>query len=271
MKKIIITISLFSIFSWLTNAQTGEHMLSVQAGGGFHHLVYSPTGGSEKGNAGFCLDLNYGYFFGKHAGLVSGVGIQSLKSTSTLQLQTSVSDIDTDGDTYEFRTTYNTWKENQGSYMLSIPIGVMFRGDWNKKVSWYAGTGVTAFIPLVAKYAIESGNIVTSGYYSEWDVELTDMPRHGFTAVEGSGDGDITLKTSVGAFFNAGITLKLSERMNLGAGLYSNYGFTSATDKKDVAPYQKSGTYNSCINSSLVSETKIFSAGIQVGLMWVLK
>ncbi|HEX3006200.1 MAG TPA: hypothetical protein VHO90_01145, partial [Bacteroidales bacterium] len=115
------------------------------------------------------------------------------------------------------------------------------------------------------------GNIVTSGYYPEWDVELTDMPRHGFTTVEGNGDGDVTLKTSVGAFLNAGIILKLTERMNFAAGLYGNYGLTSATDKKDGTPYQKSGTYNSCINSNLVSETNIFSTGIQVGIMWFLK
>ncbi|HEX2935717.1 MAG TPA: hypothetical protein VHO72_10225, partial [Bacteroidales bacterium] len=121
MKKTIITISLFFLFSWLSYAQTREQILSVQAGGGLHHLLYTPTGGSEKGNAGFCFELNYGYFFSKHAGLVTGLGIQSLKSTSTLQLQTSTSDVDTDGDSYEFHTTYNTWKENQGSYMLSVP------------------------------------------------------------------------------------------------------------------------------------------------------
>lgn len=268
MKKIIISVSLFFMLISLSYGQEREHIFSVQAGGGLHHLKYTPSNGEEKAGAGFSFDANYGYFLGKHVGIITGLGIQSLKSTATISSQTSISDTDADGDSYQFRTSYNNWKENQSSLMLSTPIGVAFRGDWTKKVSWYASAGARVFMPIQSKYKVEGGSIVTSGFYPQWNVELTDMPQHGFTTVEGNIDGDATLKTSFGAFMNAGAAFKLNERLNLIAGVYGNYGFTSATDKADVAPYQKNGTYNSIINSNLASKTNVFSAGVQVGLVW---
>jgi hypothetical protein len=271
MEKIIISVSLFFILFSLSYGQEKKHILSVQSGGGLHQLNYSPSNGNVKGGAGFSFDVSYGYFLGKHLGLTTGAGIQSLKSTATITSQTTISDVDSDGDTYQFRTSYNNWKEDQNSLILTIPVGIAFRGDWSKKISWYATTGVKVFVPIQSKYKAEEGNIVTSGYYPQWNIELTDMPQHGFTTVEGKLEGDVTLKTSFGAFLNAGTTFKLTEGLNLSAGVYGNYCFTSATDKKDTAPYQKNGMYSSLVNSALVSKTKAISAGIQVGVIWSIE
>lgn len=270
MKRIIISFVLLAMFSTFNYAQSGNHVLSIQAGGGMHQLKYSPAMGETKGGAGFSCDISYGYFFGQHVGLVTGVGVQSLKSEITLSEQTSMDDVDTDGDKYQFRTSYNQWKESQQTMMLDIPVGIGFRGDLTQKVSWYAATGAKVFIPVQSKYKVESGTIVTSGYYPQWNVELTEMPQHGFTTVDGNKEGDFKLKTSFGGFLNAGATFKLSAKLNFYAGLYGTYGFSSATDKTETAPYQKTGTYSSIVNSNLVDKTSVFSAGIQVGIMWSL-
>ena len=76
-KQLILGLSLF-IYTTL-NAQEAGHYLYLNGGGGFHNLSYPLLNGTEKGSFGYTLNAGYGYFFNKHWGLQTGIGLASFK------------------------------------------------------------------------------------------------------------------------------------------------------------------------------------------------
>jgi OmpA-OmpF porin, OOP family len=193
-KQLIIGLSLLICAN--IQAQEAGHYLYLNAGGGLHNLSYNLQNGSEKGAFGYSFNTGYGYFFNKHWGVQAGVGLQSLKPTATLNYMTGAPSTDTDGAAYEYRTYYNNWKEQQQLLFLDIPLGVQYRYKLNEKFQILAGAGLKISIPVKTTYKTTGGEIVTSGYYSQWNVELKNMPRHGFNTITDQLTGDVSLKPS---------------------------------------------------------------------------
>jgi OmpA-OmpF porin, OOP family len=255
---LITTVSLF--------AQDRNQYLSLTAGGGLHSLRYSLQDGSVKGGPGGVFNLGYSYFFNPGWGINTGFGIQSAQSVGTLNFIQENEAIDADGDNFILRSRYNSWKEKQNSLFIDIPLGLQYQHWCNENLGILASAGVKASIPFASKYKVKSGSIAITGYYPQWDVELADMPQHGFSTYSEKPDGNLNLKTSLSLYSELGVLYKLSQKYDLYAGGYFNYGINNIADAAGHSVYQPDGTYNGMISSYRAGSVKLLTVGIKAGI-----
>jgi len=267
-KQIIIGLSIL-IGGALQAQETGSY-LHFNVGGGLHNLSYDIPNGNIKGKAGYTVNAAYSYFFNQHWGLQTGIGLQSFKALSTLNATTSVSDVDTEGDTYQFRTYYENWQEEQHTLFIDIPLELQYRFGIGKKTSILASAGVKMALPVSSGYKSIGGQIQTTGYYSQWNVEITDFPAQGFTTVTNNYSGNLSLKPTYMGIVDLGGLYNLTKKMDLYAGAYLNYGLNKVITGDTKSVYQKDGTYNGMFASDQISNVIPVSVGLKVGLYWKL-
>ena len=265
-KHLLIAISL--IFSTYLQAQEVGQYLFVNAGGGLHNLSYALKNGSEKGEFGYTFNAGYGYFLNKHWGLQTGIGLQSYSSVATIHYNTSVPATDADGETYEYRTSYNNWKEKQQLLFVEIPLGMQYRCDLTQKLQLLAGTGIKISFPVKKNFRTTGGEIVTTGYYSQYNVVLSDLPRHGFNTIAGPLTGDVPLKTSYSLFADFGVLYGLPHNLDLYAGGYLNYGVNNVASSSGKLVYQQDGNYNSVLDSNQTDRARTIAIGLKMGVVW---
>jgi len=267
MKKQFI-IGLLLLFCTATYSQETGHYIYLNAGSGFHNLSYDLKNGNEKGGLGYSFNAGYSYFLNERWGVRTGVGLQTFNPLATLSYNTVTPLVDADGENYDFRTNYSNWKEKQQLLFLDIPLGLQYRHGYTEKLSFLASAGVKFSFPLRTSYKTEGDNIVTSGYYSQWNVELKDLPRHGFTTITDIPKGDVSLKPSYGGFVELGTLYRLSNRLDLYVGGYLDYGLNNVAISNDKSLYQQDGVYNGVLASDQTIRAKLVSFGAKLGVQW---
>jgi hypothetical protein len=267
MKKLLIAALALGATA-AAQAQKGDQFLSLSVGGGLHQLGYSIDNGSRKSGAGYTLGAGYTYFFNANWGISTGVGVQSFKSTVTVSLLTKAPDVDTEGDAYELRTRYSGWKEEQSATIIDIPVMGTYRYALTAKIGLTASAGAKLSIPAKSTYKATGGTITTTGYYSQWDVELSDIPEQGFRTFKERPSGDITLLSTVELLADVGATYQFTDAINLYGGIYASYGMGSMlkTDSKPI--YLKDGTYNGLFASDAVGKVRPLAVGVRLGVVW---
>jgi hypothetical protein len=180
-KQIIIGVSLL-VFGTLKAQYTAKQYLHFDIGGGLHNLEYNLQNGTQQGQFGYTVDAAYSYFFKPDWGVKAGVGIQSYGAQSTLNYLSVIPTLDSHGDLGNFNTSYNNWQEKQQALFVEIPIETQYRHFFNEKISLLAGLGAKVSIPVAATYKTTGEDIVTTGYYSQWNVLLSNLPQHGFSS-----------------------------------------------------------------------------------------
>jgi len=265
-KPLIIGLSLLLYAN--IQAQEADHYLYLNTGGGLHNLSYTLQNGNEKGSFGYSMNAGYGYFFNEHWGVQAGLGLQSFKPTATLNYQTGTPSTDTDGTTYEYRTSYNNWQEQQRLLFLDIPLGVQYRYKLNEKFQLLAATGLKISVPVKTTFKTTGGEIITTGFYSQWNVELKDMPQHDFNNITDQLTGNVSIKTSYSGFADLGALYELSPTLDLYAGGYVSYGLNNILKSDNKLVYQQGNVYNGVLASNQTDKAKIVSMGLNVGVRW---
>jgi len=269
MKKQFI-IGIVLLISGIIQAQQPEQYIFINAGGGFHNLSYTLQNGSEKGQAGYTLNAGYSYFFNPHWGLMTGIGIQSFHALSTLNYSSSTPDVDADGESYLFRSKYTNWQENQHALFFDIPLSLQYRCPVSNKLGLLASLGAMISMPVSAAYKTSGGQIVTTGYYSQYIAELKNLPQHGFSTFTGSYKGDMTLKTAWLGVADLGGLIRLNSKTDLYIGGYLNYGLNNSLKSDSKLMFQSNGKYNGVFASNQTSQVNPMSVGVKVGLYWRL-
>lgn len=266
MKKLLIAFLALS-FTYIGQAQD-KNSISLSVGGGYHQLNYSLDNGTSKNYAGFSINAGYSIFFSQNWGFSTGAGIQTYKSTATINFLSKEPDIDSDGDAYELRTSYSGWEEDQKIYFLDIPLTLTFKSSLGSNAKLLASLGGKISIPVSARYTATRGTITTTGYYSQWNVELSDIPEEGFSTYDGRPSGDLSLRPAFSILADIGAYFQISNATNLYMGAYSNYGLNNILKADTKSIYQKNGTYNGLFASNHIDNVKPFAIGIKVGLIW---
>lgn len=264
--KIYIPIIAGLITASTLNAQDKNHYLNATIGGGSHSLLYDLQGGDVKGGFGAAFNLEYSFFFNPNWGIGAGLGLQSAQAKGTLNLATAENTIDTDGDAYEFRTNFADWQEKQKALFLEIPIALQYQRWLSEKNGLLASAGGKIAIPVSSSYEVVSGSRTTSGYYQQWNVELKDMPQHGFATMYDRPSNDLKLKTSFALFAELGWLHKMSEKLDLYAGGYVSYGLRNLSNSASEPLYAANGTYNGLLKSYHTDKVNLLTVGIKIGL-----
>lgn len=263
-KQSIIYISLTICI--LLPAQKSENFLNFSIGGGQHNLSYSLKDGIQTPETGFIANLAFSHFFTPKLGLLSGVGIQTFSSVSTLNLTESTPAIDTDMDIYVHNAKFNNWLEKQQVMFVEIPLAGQFKQRINDKISMLLSLGAKLSIPVSAAYKTTGGEIVTTGYYPQYNIELSNLPNHGFSTITKSFTGKYSLNPLYSAIAELGASYKLTEKIDLHAGGYFNYGLNNILKADTKMLYQLDGTYNSVFQTYQTTSIKPISLGVELGL-----
>lgn len=262
MKKYFIAFGL--ILAVASSAQDRIQYFYINTGCGSHNLKYSLPGGSSKGGVGGTLNLGYSYFFNPNWGVSAGLGLQTSQAKGTLNFMNKMAAVDGEGDSFELRTYFNNWEEKQTSIFFEVPVGVQHQRWFNGKNGILGFAGAIISIPVSSSYKVTSGTITTSGYYKQWNVELTDMPQHGFSTESERPSGNITLNTSFSLFAEMGWLHKMSDNLDLYMGGYINYGLNSIVSEGNISSYLEGESYNSMITAS--DKVNLTSVGIKIGI-----
>ncbi len=256
--------------SWLYCQQEGS-FVTLDGGAGNNNLNYTIKGGKTSTNIGTTFNLGYNYFFTPEIGFHTGLGIKAFNNTCMLNLRDSILSVDSEGKTFLLRTQYNNWTENQKVTMLDVPLAILYRLRLGDKVGLRANLGIRVLTPLSASYQTTSGSITTTGYYSNVNAELHNIPSHGFLTIKEPQKGEISnINTAISTFAEVGLTVKLIDKVDLYIGGYLDYGLNSAVqpDKKQI--YEYNGTYNGMIASDKLKEATPIAVGGKLGFVFDL-
>jgi len=266
-KQIILGLTLL-IYGALQAQETGNY-LNFNVGGGIHNLSYNLQNGTQKGQFGYTLNAGYSYFFTPKWGLHTGLGFQSFNSLSTLNYLSSTPDIDTDGQSYTFKANYKNWQERQHALFVDIPLTIQFKLPVSEKIGILTSVGGNISFPVNANFKTVGGEFLTTGFYSQYNAELSDLPQHGFSTNTNKYTGNQSLKTSFMATADLGGLFKLNEKLDLYGGAYINYGLNNILNpdtKLVYQPAQPSGIYNGVFASGLTKNVVPISIGLKVGV-----
>ena len=267
-KQIIIGLSLLTF--GILQAQKNEQYLHFNVGGGLNNLAYQLSDGVQKGQTGYTINAAYSYFFTPEWGIQTGIGVQSFGALSTTNFLTNETKIDQDGDSYELRTSYGKWQENQNALFFEIPVLAQLKYTLSQKFRLLVSAGFKVGIPISTSYKTTGGMIEATGYYSLWNIELSDLPQYGFSTISTPFQGNYSLKTTRMAVADLGTLYKLSEKADLYIGAYFNYGLTNVLNPDSKLIYQQDGKYNGILASNQTSIVKPISLGLKVGIYWQL-
>lgn len=250
MKKILSTVILLLALSlYHIQAQEKGLYLTIGGSGGANTFCYTLDNDNQSIPLfGFGGNLGVQYFFTKHLGLATGIGLSYYNSkahyTNNYKDDPSHYAFDnmTDGDpigefnNYQLRLSLNNWTEIQKAYFLEIPLMFMYQTKWGQNHSWgmYAGLGAKIQIPAFGKeYEVEKGSELTvTAYNYEYNIEYpvpggADLSEYGFgTNNKITYNGDLDIKTGFAATAKLGILKTLSRRVDLTLGAYFDYGLT---------------------------------------------
>lgn len=266
MKNITLTI-LSLILTFTINAQEKGSDIFFNLGGSMHRLAYSTPYDASKGAMGFTINGGYNYFFSKSLGISLGIGMNSFGSSGVLDgLMTSPS-VDMEGADYEHRNYFTLWTEKQSSYMLGLPFGIIYRHPIAKKTGLSATIGVKYLIPLKATYEVTGGNLVSTGYYSQWNVELENLPQYGFPMLSSKPSGEVKLKSGLSLYADLGFLYRFAESRYIYFGGYLDYGITNIAKSQETLPFGSKGTYTSILAvSDAVNKIIPVSYGLKLGI-----
>jgi hypothetical protein len=247
------------------HAQDKGVFFSFSAGTGVHSLNYDLTDGQRQADNGVLFEASAGYLLTPQWGIQTGLGIITGQTTSSLNLMTASSQIDADKDAYELRTYYKNWTERQAMTFLTIPLNLLLRTPSKGRFHLNASLGTELMLPIQSTYEVCSGEIVTAGYYSLWDVEITNAPRHGWLTVTDRFKGHNSLNPCLMLTESLSGSYRFSNSMEGYLGAYLHYGINNAIDPQEVELYSN-GQYNSLLGSSRVNWTSPFLIGIKIGV-----
>ncbi len=230
MKKVLPVILCASTLLAGRTAHAQQNEFSLYAGGGMQGLQYDNTHGGISIKPGFQAGIGYTRFLSGHWGIRSGLEIGYYHTRATLNPGAAFTQnyVDSEGEGFEYRVKAGGYREDQKAYTLSIPLLLQFQTPGHGKQQFYALGGAKLGIPLSQTYSAQADEISGSGYYPNLDLEITDLPVHGFGKQAGwKGKGDNDLKIAVSLAAEAGVRFHVSANSYLYTGAWIDYGLNN--------------------------------------------
>ncbi|TDN83869.1 outer membrane protein with beta-barrel domain [Salegentibacter sp. 24] len=221
--KLLILLALLNVTSQSFAQSKNEVSLYLQ--GAFSKLDYEVFNQKSDMENGFGIGASYAYYLSPNWSIGTGVELQYMKASLYLaQIDGAYTTQDSEGEDFEFRYTLEDISENQDVYFMNIPLQVQY--ETPGKIRFYAASGIKVGVVLKSEYETLYTSLMTSGYYPQYNVELTDPEFAGFGEF-GPGESsktDLGLKTNFIGHFESGLKLMLANEQSIYLGLFLDYG-----------------------------------------------
>lgn len=277
MRKTILAVL---VLIGMATSHAQEVSLSVH--GGVSGLTYKTD--MVDGSLGFGggIGLGYTHYFNNHWGILTGV--EARYNSNTFELDDNMeflsNEIDDQGSAFEYRVRTSGYEEDQKFYSFGIPLMLQYRSSISEKIGFYIGLGGKVLFSQKLDSDASSSTMALSGYYPDLNLEIDDLPTHGFGTINNwEGDSKVSLKTSILLSAEGGLTFKLNDNLKLYTGIYADYGLTDMREddqNKNIVSYSPQsvdGVVSNGVlsNENIVEKTNYLSAGIQLKLGFMLR
>ncbi|WP_313383402.1 OmpA family protein [Chishuiella sp.] len=245
---------------------------SVNFNAGPQGVDYNVYNGKTTLKIGGKVGVGYNYFLHSNWSVVTGVEFSFFRNTIRLNDKIiRTYQVDSEGDAFEYRVQTKGYQEKNRFYGVSIPLMVQYHTNGTTQL--YINAGGKVVFPFSQKSTINVNEIKTSGYYEDFNVELTNLPQHGFgTLTDWKAKNSTKLKTGFTLSAETGVSFKLSEKVRLYTGVYLDYGLNDMV--KPVSTNSSLVNYeaekmtqlaNGVLGSSnMINQSKLLAYGIQV-------
>jgi OOP family OmpA-OmpF porin len=270
-----VLIGTCAFFSAIT-ASAQQNEFSLYAGAGMHGLQYDNTHGGMSIKPGFQAGVGYTRLLSSRWGIRTGLEIGYYHTRATLNAGTAFISqyVDSEGEGFEYRVKASGYREDQKLYTVNIPLLLQFQTPGQGKQQFYALGGAKLGIPFSQTYTSHADEISASGYYPNLDLEITDLPVHGFGKQAGwSGKGDNDLKIAISLAAEAGLRFRVSANSYLYTGAYIDYGLNKmkkAAGNSPLLTYDPNGLAQSKATGifalpATTEDVKLIAYGIKLG------
>lgn len=268
----ILTILFFASF---TAASSQELTLELNAGPS--GISYKSVMGDGTLDFGGGIGIGYTFFLNEHLGVQTGFNVHYNAITFELfnkqELQSN--EVDDQGSAFEYLVNAEDYEEDQHFYSFSIPLMLQYRTGISDRTAVYLGFGGKVLFPAEQQFDASASTLAVSGFYPDLNLEIDDLPSHGFGAVSHwDKQSSVSLKPSILLSIEGGLSFKLRDYLRLYTGIYADYGLTDLQEDgnhMNLVSYSPQGVEMITANGVLatqdvVDKSRYLSAGIQVKL-----
>lgn len=243
--------------------QIERFSLSINGGGSYTLLLNSIPESKSTEKPGYTVNMQFRLAISHSFALGLGAGYSNYSSEISLdKYYSATSTTDNEGDKYEYRLYGTNLKENQSIDMFEIPFSMILQNQEHKRVKTFLQLGVKAMLPIQSNFSTMSGDIESRGYYPKYNVELKNIPNHGFDLflLEGM-SGKLSTKVGYAAIMEMGANISLGHTY-ITFAFFGSYGFSNISIPREL--FTVGSVYQSL--SSIATNVVPYSVGVKVGM-----
>ncbi|MGN6417379.1 MAG: OmpA family protein [Pseudobacter sp.] len=243
----------------------------IELNGGLQGLRYKYSGASPGIQSGGSLGVNYLFPFGSRWGILTGIGAGYYNTKTTLNNGATRSSYEVDdmGSAFQYNIKATGYKETNS--FLSAAIPVMLQYQTCGKTQWYVNGGAKILIPFSVKTKASAQQLDLSGYYPDYNIEVKDMPQHGFGVLSNwSHEAKPELRPTTTLSAATGFSFPACNNLRLYTGVYFDYGLTDPRKESDanasLVAYNAGNINQAGVNGLMNKgdDARILAYGIQV-------
>jgi OOP family OmpA-OmpF porin len=254
--------------------RSGAQELGIELNGGLQGTQYQQQNGQNKQLPGGSLGLSYIFRLSSRWGLLTGItgGLYRTQATLLDGVVFTSDQVDDAGSAFQYNVKTEGYKETQRFFAASIPLLLQYHTAGSTQ--WYFEGGGKVLIPFNTSIQVTAQQLSLSGYYSDFNLGVSNLPQHGFGTLNGwKGSATSELKPAAALSAATGLSFSLSPGARLYTGLYIDYGLTDLKDKNGTMPlvtYSSTGINgvraNGVVNMQSAGQVALLSFGLQVRL-----
>jgi len=249
--------------------------LNMGLNGGLQGTQYRFQNGQASLLPGGSVDLTYSFRLGRSWNLLSGItgGLYRTKASLRDGITIASYQVDDGGSAFLYSVKTTGYKETQQFYAAGIPLLLQYHTS-GRGVQWYFTGGGKALIPFNSSIGVSAKQLALSGYYPDFNIEVTNLPQHGFGTIDNwKTSASTNLKPTAALCAATGVSFPLTHGTRLYVGLYAEYGLTDLKGKNDSMPvvtYSPTGITavqaGSVLNRPIGGSATLLSYGLQLKL-----
>lgn len=252
----------------------GAQEIGVGLNGGLQGMRYPLENGQCKLLPGGSFGVDYTFLLSGHWGLVTGVDAGIFRTQAMLRDgRFTYGEIDQAGSAFQYNVKVTGYRETQRFFAAGVPLLLRYHTT-GAGAQWYIEGGGKVFLPFGAVAAVSAQQMSLSAYYPDLNLEVANLPGHGFGSVDNwKGNASFSLKPSAALSGASGVSFAIAPGRRLYAGVYVDYGLTDVRGKSDSMPlmtYSSSGVggakANGVMNMTNAGKATLFAVGVEVRL-----
>lgn len=255
--------------------QAGAQGVGIELNGGLQGTQYQLQSGHDKLLPGGSLGLDYTFRLGSRFGLLTGItgGIYRTQASFPDGISFLYNQVDDAGSAFEYNLKAKGYKETQQFFAAAIPLLLQYHTA-DPGMQWWFNAGGKVLFPFNSSIHITAQQMILSGYYPNYNLEISNLPQHGFGELNNwKTSASTELKPAAALSAGTGVSFPISPGSRLYLGLYIDYGVTDLKEKNGTMPlvtYSPTGINgaqaNGVLNMPNAGQVKPLSFGLQVRL-----